>query len=78
MRLLPGPHTSKEEVMNKWWGYIHINGKIQVKRYFSEMDIEDAEESPFVSKVFRPFDAKDPGDAIKQIKERMRYGKEGS
>lgn len=55
--------------MNKWWGYLHINGSIQVKRYFDQRDTDEAEESPFVDKVVYPFDAVDRQDALKQAKE---------
>ena len=39
--------------MNKWWGYIHINGSIQVKQYFDVQDTQEVE---------------DREDAIRQIK----------
>ncbi len=58
---------------NKWWGYIHTNGGIQVKRYFDKQDIIEATESPFVKMAFGPFEAVDRDDAIKHVKE--RYGK---
>lgn len=55
--------------MNKWWGYLHNNGEIQVKRYFGDpLDIKEASESPFVRRVIRPFDATDRQDAINKIK----------
>ena len=38
-----------------WWGYIHTNGTIQVKRYFGPEDIREAHESPFVARVYGPF-----------------------
>lgn len=50
-----------------WWGYIHENGSIQVKRYFDQEDIDDALESPFVAKVIRPFEAESRDDAIRHI-----------
>ena len=25
----------------KWWGYVHTNGTIQVKRYFDKQDLEE-------------------------------------
>jgi len=52
---------------NKWWGYRHMNGSIQVKRFFSDLDLTEADESPFVRKVFQPFEAKDRQDAINII-----------
>ena len=32
----------------KYWGYIHINKTIKIKRYFNNLSIDDANESPFV------------------------------
>lgn len=43
--------------MNKWWGYIHSNGTVHVKRYFGPKDFEDAKESAFVLRYFGPFEA---------------------
>ena len=51
-----------------WWGYKHINGSIQVKRFFGKVDLIEAEGSPFVRKVFQPFEAEGREDAIKIIK----------
>ena len=53
--------------MNKWWGYIHTNHSIQVKRYFDQRDLDEAQSSEFVAQVYGPFDAIDRTDAIKQI-----------
>ena len=58
--------------MEFWWGYIHINGHIQVKRYFSPLDIKEADESPFVKMTIGPFKAQDREDAIKQIEEKLK------
>lgn len=52
--------------MNKWWGYLHINGKIQVKRYFDQRDIDEARESEFVTAVTWAFDAINREDALKK------------
>lgn len=52
---------------NYWWWYIHENGSIQVKRYFwkeSNIDIQDARESPFVWTVFTQFPAENREQAI--------------
>lgn len=51
----------------EWWGYLHINGNIQVKRYFDDRDLDDAYESDFVSTVFHPFKAAGREAAIKHI-----------
>ncbi len=54
-------------VENLWWGYIHINGSIQVKRYFDKRDIEEANESSFVNNVINPFSANNREEAIKYM-----------
>lgn len=46
----------------EWWGYIHENNTIQVKRYFDKRDLQDA-------RVFSPFLASGREDAIEKIKE---------
>jgi hypothetical protein len=53
-----------------WWGYQHINGSLQVKRFFGKLDLVEAEGSPFVRKVFQPFEAEGREDAISIIKEK--------
>lgn len=60
-----------EENLNEWWGYKHINGTYQVKRYFGKRDLEEARESDFVDTVSDPFMAADRGDALEKIKERL-------
>ena len=52
----------------QWWGYLHINGSIQVKRYFDAESLVDANESPFVRKVFGPFDAESRNDALDKLR----------
>lgn len=54
-----------------WWGYLHESGTVQVKRFFDQQDIDEALESPFVLRVFGPFEATDRDDAIKHIKQHM-------
>jgi len=53
-----------------WWGYKHMNGSIQVKLFFGKMDLVEADESPFVRKVFQPFEAEGREDAISIIKKK--------
>ena len=60
-----------EEPQLQWWGYRHINGSIQVKRYFDKRDLEEARESDFVDTVVSPFLAKDREDALVKIKEKL-------
>ena len=52
-----------------WWGYVHINGSIQVKRYFDPLDIDEAHESPFVKEVYGPWDCAGREEAIAKVKE---------
>lgn len=54
-----------------WWGYIHENNSIYIKRYFSDRDIEEAEESPFVSVIWGPFEADNRENAIEIFKKRF-------
>ena len=51
-----------------WWGYLHINGSIQVKRFFDQLDIDDAEKSPFVEKITSVFEASNRDEAIRITK----------
>ena len=51
-----------------WHGYVHTNGKLQVKRFFSREDIDIS--SPFVARYLPPIEANDRDDAIKKLKER--------
>lgn len=52
---------------NKWWGYLHTEGTLQAKRYFEPLDIQEANESPFVQKVIQPFEAENREEALKHI-----------
>lgn len=52
---------------NLWWGYEHVNGTLQVKRYFDKGDLDEACESPFVVLVKGPFPAQDRQDAIVKL-----------
>jgi hypothetical protein len=57
--------------MNKgiqWWGYLHVNGTIQIKRFFTYKDLLEAESSDFVNKVTSPFFAKTREEALVKIK----------
>lgn len=66
---------------NKWWGYLHTNGKVQVKKVFSPSAlsnyIEDADESPFVKNMIRdPIEANDYDDALQKIGDLLKSCKE--
>jgi len=47
----------KDNYEYSWWGYLHINGNVQVKRYYSPEQLLDAEDSPFVKIIVYPFNA---------------------
>lgn len=57
-----------------WWGYLHQNGTVQVKRWFGDHEdyTGDCYGNPFVLKVVKPFAAKtrEEAEAIitKQVK----------
>ncbi len=53
-----------------WWGYLHSNNSIQVKRWFGDHEdyTGDCIGNPFVKKVIRPFEAKTREEAIKIIR----------
>lgn len=57
--------------MNQWWWYEHESWSLQVKRYFWQEDIIDARESPFVARIFGPFMAKDRGDALEILRNKL-------
>lgn len=44
---------------NMWWGYLHQNGTVQVKRWFGDHQdyTTDCHGNPFVIKVVKPFEA---------------------
>lgn len=54
--------------MNTWWGYRHVNGTYQVKRYYDRRDLEDARDSDFVDAVSEPFKAEGREDALQKVK----------
>jgi len=60
--------------MNKWWGYLHVEGTLQVKRYFGPMDISEAQESPFVDIVAGPWECKNREEAIEKLKRAVNHG----
>ena len=51
-----------------WWGYIHQNGSVQVKRWWGDhRDIDEAQESDFVETTYGPFMAASRQQAIDHI-----------
>jgi len=57
----------------QWWGYVHIDGSLQVKRYFSAKDLTEARESPFVESVYGPWEVNGRDDAISKLKQEIDY-----
>lgn len=56
-----------------WWGYLHQNGSIQVKRWFGDNKdyTEDCEDNDFVQQVVRPFAADTHEKAVEIITQRL-------
>lgn len=50
----------------QWWGYRHTSGTLHTKRYFDQLDIQEANESPFCARVIGPFNA-DSSEAARRI-----------
>lgn len=42
-----------------WWGYLHLNGTVIVKRWFGDVKdyTDDARGNDFMKAVFEPFEA---------------------
>lgn len=53
----------------KWWGYVHQNGTFQLKRYFSIIDLDEARESPFVDKVYGPWEVETREEAVDMLRQ---------
>ena len=55
----------------EFWGYLHVNGDLIVKRalWTYDEDIRDAEGSPFVKRVFKKIEVSDRDEAITKFKE---------
>lgn len=62
--------TTVPEIL--WWGYKHTSGTLQAKRYFSRLDTEEAEQSPFCQHVVYPFHAANRDEALKYIEEQTK------
>jgi hypothetical protein len=62
--------------MNKlqWWGYLHANGSIQVKRWFGDPEdyTTDCYGNPFVKKVVHPFSAESREQAEEIIRKELQ------
>jgi len=59
-----------------WWGYLHQNGTIQVKRWFGDHKdyTDDCEGNEFVERVVEPFSADSRDKAIVTISNRLGLG----
>lgn len=57
-----------------WWGYLHSNGSVQVKRWFGDHKdyTEDCEGNPFVIQVVTPFTANNRDEAIEYIINKLK------
>ena len=57
-----------------WWGYLHQNGSIQVKRWFGDHRdyTEDCENNEFVIKVAPPFAAGSHEQAFEIVKKQCQ------
>ena len=53
-----------------WWGYLHSNGTLQLKRWFGDHEdyTGDCKGNDFVQQVVRPFEADDRADALLKLK----------
>ena len=51
------------EMRNLWYGYRHVDGEIDVKRYFDPGDLREIEESDFVAEHCGPYLAEGRADA---------------
>ena len=54
-----------------WWGYRHIDGSLHAKRYFSEQDLDEARESPFVKRYSPAFPAQNREEALKILEDHL-------
>lgn len=62
----------------QWWAYLHTNNTFHLKRYFGRLDIDEANESPFVRAVFGPVDAINRDDADTKLRALARVQKESN
>jgi len=58
--------------MIDWYGYLHFNDTLHVKRYFGDRgDIDEAIESDFVALVKGPFKAESRQEALKILRREL-------
>lgn len=62
--------------MNKimWWGYLHSNGTLQLKRWFGDHKdyTDDCEGNDFVQLVVTPFEASNQEEALEILTNRIK------
>jgi hypothetical protein len=53
-----------------WWGYLHQNGSIQLKRWWGDHKdyTDDCYDNEFVQRVVKPFKANDQKEAFNILK----------
>ena len=58
---------------NLWWGYLHSNNTVQVKRWFGDHKDyrDDCHGNPFVIRVVEPFEASTREEAYQHIREEV-------
>ena len=59
---------NKKDPGLEWWGYLHVNGSVQAKRFFDKRDLDEAWESDFVVHVVGPFPATNRAEALDKVK----------
>lgn len=55
-----------------WWGYEHVSGTLQAKPFYTQLDLTEAESSPFVAQVVYPFLANSRDEALEYIKKQVK------
>ena len=58
----------------QWWGYLHSNGTLQLKRWFGDHEdyTGDCIGNPFVVRVAEPFEADSHEEALEILKEKLK------
>lgn len=55
---------------NLWWGYKHVSGTYQAKRYFDALDLTEARMGNLCSLVIDPFEADNRDEALKIVEDK--------
>ena len=58
-------------MINKWWGYKHVDGSLHTKRWLSHLDIPEAQSSEFVARVTQVFECHTREEAMIIVEERL-------